>query len=229
MALDVVANNVANAPTPAFHADAVAFRETPAADPRGGGMPPQLSDLRFASVDAVVQSWVPGPLVETGNAFDVAIEGDGLLTVRAPQGMRFSRGGTLSVDRGGTLVTAEGYPLLNLEGQPVRPGAGVEPVIGEDGSVYVDDQPVGRLALRWVDNTAALSREGENLYALAGGVQTQAAEGHLQQGYIERSNVNVVKGMVDLVSITRSYEATVRVLESFRAIDRRTAKDLAHG
>ena len=194
-----------------------------------GNAPPQLSDLRLASLDAVVPSWAPGTLEETGRPLDVAVDGDGLLTVRAPQGIRFTRGGTLMVDTSGTLVTSEGFPLLNPEGQPVRPGVAAQPLIGEDGSVYVDDQPVGRLSLRWVDSPAVLSREGDNLYALAPGAQTQAAEGQLRQGYIERSNVNVVKGMIDLVALTRSYEATLRALETFRAIDRRTVKDLALG
>jgi flagellar basal-body rod protein FlgG len=102
-------------------------------------------------------------------------------------------------------------------------------VIGGDGTVQVGENIVGRLALAWFDSPAALSREGSTLYSAAPGAERTQAPGTLMQGYVEQANVNVVRGMIDLVTLTRSYEATVRVMESFGNIDRRTARDLAHG
>lgn len=226
MALDVVANNVANAPTPGFRADAVAYREVPA---QAQGAAATESDLRMATVDAVVPTWRPGPLEETGGPLDLAFEGDGMLTVQTDEGVRYSRGGTMMLGTDGTLVTNEGYPLLDVEGRPLRVPPDGEPVIGGDGTVRVGENVVGQLALTWFDSPAVLSREGGTLYSAAPGAEGTTAPGMLRQGHIEQANVNVVRGMIDLVTLTRSYEATVRVMESFGNIDRRTARDLAHG
>lgn len=231
MALDVVANNVANAPTPGFRADAVAFREQPAEPRREPGEPTASiePDIRVATVDAVVPSLRPGPIEETGGAFDVAIEGDGMLSVSAPGGVRYTRGGTLIRDAEGNLATAEGYPVLDVEGRPVRLPLEGEPVIGDDGTVTVGDQSCGRMAVVWFDRPNLLSREGGNLYMAAAGTQVTEASGVIRQGAIEGANIDVVRGMIDLVSLTRSYEATIRAMENFRNIDQRTVRDLARG
>lgn len=226
-ALDVVAQNVANAPTPGYRAATMAFRETPAQ--AVGGPPAADSEIRIATLDAVVPSWLPGPLQETGGALDLAIEGDGLLTVRTGAGIRYVRGGAMSLDDEGTLVTGSGHPLLDTEGRPIHVPPEGEPEVGDDGTVRVGEQVVGRLAMVWFESPAVLSREGDNLYSAAAGAQPQPAPGSLQQGYIEGANVNVVRGMIDLVGLTRSYEATLRAMETIRSVDRRTVRDLGTG
>ncbi len=226
-ALDVVANNVANAGTPGFRSDSVAFREAPA-QPAGEPARPD-TDLRLATVDAVTPSWQPGPLEETGAPLDLAINGDGMFTVGTDAGVRYVRGGSMQLDASGRLVTTDGHPLLNLEGEPIQMPTDGEPSIGEDGTIMVGERQIDRLAMVWFDSPALLSREGGNLFSASAGAQPQPAPGTVEQGYIENSNINVVRGMVDLVSITRSYEATVRAMETFRTIDRRTVRDLARG
>ncbi len=228
MALDVVANNVANAPTPGYRADAMAFREVPA---QPVGEPPRPdTDLRLTTLDAITPSWRPGPIEETGGTLDLAIEGDGLLAVRTAEGPRYVRGGTMVLDDEGTLMTATGYPLLDAEDRVVRiPLEQGTPIVAEDGTIRVGEQDIGQLQMVWFETPAALRREGDNLFSVAPGAEETEATGNIRQGFIERSNVNVVRGMIDLISLTRSYEATVRAMESFRTIDRRTARDLAHG
>lgn len=225
-ALDVLGNNIANAPSTAFRIDAVAFREEPTAPPDGAPRPD--GDLRMATVDAVVPSWRPGSLEQTGEALDVAIDGDGLLPVRTDDGIRYVRGGSLQRDSDGTLMTAAGHPLVDRDGVVVRlPLEGGETVIGEDGTIRVGEEDVATLPLVWFDNVAMLAREGDNLWSAPAGATPRAADGRIRQGYLEGTNGNVVRGMVDMIAVTRSYEATVRAMETFREIDRRTARDLA--
>lgn len=227
LALDVVAQNVANAPTPGFRASTLAYREVPARAP--DGPPAADSEIRMATLDAVVPSWQPGPLLETGGALDLAIEGDGLFAVRTDDGVRYTRGGSMTRDDDGVLVTTSGHPLLDTEGRPLRLPLEGEPEVGEDGTVRVGEQTVGQLAMIWFESPSVLSREGDNLYSAASGAEPVTAPGTARQGYIEQANVNVVRGMIDLVSLTRSYEATLRAMESFQTIDRRTVRDLGHG
>jgi flagellar basal-body rod protein FlgF len=228
MALDVVANNVSNAPTPGFRADMAVFREVPA---QPAGEPPRVdTDLRLTTLDAVVPTWQPGPITETGSSFDLAIEGQGMLAVQTNNGLRYARGGSMAVDQEGVLRTSGGNALVDTEGRPIRiPLQGGEPLIGEDGTITAGEQTVGRLNMVWFDNPEALQREGDNLFSAPGGVQIIEPQGALRQGFIEGANVNVVRGMIDLVSLTRSYEATIRAMESFQNIDRRTARDLGRG
>jgi flagellar basal body rod protein FlgG len=227
LALDVVAQNVANAPTPGFRASSVAYREAPA---RAPDAPPATdAEIRMSTLDAVVPSWQPGPLEETGGALDLAIEGDGLFAVRTDAGVRYLRGGSMTCDRDGVLMTSSGHPLLDVEGRPIRLPAEAEPVVGEDGTIRAGERTVGRLAVVWFESPSVLSHEGDNLYTAAAGATPIAAPGLVRQGVIEQANVNVVRGMIDLVSLTRSYEATLRAMESFQNIDRRTVRDLAQG
>lgn len=227
-ALDVIGNNVANSPTAGFRIDRVAFREAPAAPPDGTAR--QDGDLRMATVDAVVPSWRPGPIRSTGGTLDVAVEGEGLIAVQSEDGVRFVRGGSLQTDTEGRLMTTGGHQLIDPDGVPITvPLDGGEPVISEDGTIMVDEEEVGRMTFVWFESPAVLSREGDNLWSAAAGARAVPAEGSLRQGFLEQANRGSVRGMVDMITVTRSYEATIRAMETFRSIDQRTARDIAGG
>jgi len=194
------------------------------------------SELRMATLDAVVPSWRPGPLRQTGNPLDIAIEGDGLLTVQSSEGTRYVRGGTMTTDAEGTLMTSSGNPLLDTQGQTISIPEDANVSISEDGRILAsrpdeegEQQEVAQLGMVWFDSPALLSREGSGLFSAAAGAEPNRVDASIRSGFIEQSNVNVVRGMIDMVTLTRSYEATIRAMETFRSIDRRTTKDLAHG
>lgn len=225
-ALDVHSNNIANSMTPGFRLDEVVFREQPA-QPAGEPQRPD-TDIRLATVDAVVPSWETGTMMQTENRMDLAIQGDGLLSVRTEEGVRYSRGGSLLLDSEGTLMTSTGYPLLDVEGEVLRlPPEGGELNIAEDGTVHVGEQQLGRLQLTWFQNPQVLSREGDNLFSAPEGAERAEATGTLQQGYQERSST--IRGLLDIITVTRSYETSIRMIESFKQIDQRTARDIARG
>ena len=110
--LEVVANNIANATTSGFKAEAMLLQSALARAGRG-------QDLAFVQDVATVSDTSPGPLTATGNPFDLAIEGAGYFQFETEAGVRYGRGGQLRPNQDGELVTAAGDPLLDDAGTPI--------------------------------------------------------------------------------------------------------------
>lgn len=225
-ALDVVANNVANANTTGYRADRVAFREALATATNGSPAP---RDLRYVSVSKIQTDVTTGSLRQTHNPLDVAIQGDGFFSVQTSNGERFTRDGSFVRDQEGVIRTGQGLAVMGADGGEVRiPTNTTDLTITADGSVMVGDQRVAQFKLSRFDNPAlALNKEGHTLYVANG---NQAAQqdtiSALAQGHVEASNVNAIAGMNELITVSRSFEAFQRVIQAFRDMDSRTARDV---
>jgi flagellar basal-body rod protein FlgF len=223
-ALDVAAENVANASTPAYHGDRAVFREvlTRATAKRHGGF-----NLKYGAVGAVATDHTAGAFVVTGRPLDVAIKGDGFLVVKTKQGERYTRNGSLQVTRAGALVTRDGDPLLGADRRPIKVAPDAQVSIGTDASVHVAGAQSGELLVVRFPNSGGLAKEGAFLLraepAAGKGV---VVPGELEPGALEGSNVSAVKGMVDIVSASRAFEVCERVIDAFRDADRRAALDV---
>jgi flagellar basal-body rod protein FlgF len=216
-ALDVTANNVANASTTAFHGSKVTFREA-LANARSPDM--ALVGNQTATIDQV-----NGPMNQTGNPLDVALDGDGFFSVDGPDGVRYTRAGALHLGPDGRLLNIDDLPVRGTGGAPLVIPAGTTTVsIAEDGTVATELGPVGQLELARFDG-AQLSRDGATLY-IARGKPVAGEPPRVLQGTLEGSNVNVVRGVVDLVEVSRTYESLLRVIEGFKAIESRAARDI---
>ena len=169
--------------------------------------------------------FLQGDFVQTGNDLDLVIEGKGFFQVRLPDGnIAYTRGGAFHLDRDGRLVTSNGDPL---EPQVSIPREATKVSIGADGTVSVklpgqmDSQQVGRLELATFVNPAGLDSIGKNLFmpstasgdAITGSPGEEGV-GTLLQGYLEQSNVNVVKEMINLIVSQRAYESSSRVVRA---------------
>jgi flagellar basal-body rod protein FlgG len=169
--------------------------------------------------------FLQGDYVETGNELDLVIEGRGFFQVRLPDGqIAYSRGGAFHLDRDGALVTSSGDPL---EPQVSIPREATKISIAADGTVSVNlpgqpnAQQVGRIELAIFANPAGLNSVGRNLFlqtASSGdpltGTPGENGVGTLLQGFLEHSNVNVVKEMINLIVSQRAYESSSRVVRT---------------
>ncbi len=165
-----------------------------------------------------------GPMETTGNPLDVALgEGDLFFAVKTPGGVRLTRDGAFKLDEKGHLVTREGYPVLSSNyfrnGQPISlPAEAVNLKIDTSGRIeYMDqtalDTPVfvDRLMVVRVEDLQSLKAEGENLFTLEGGISERdlaiaTRTSAVRQGMIERSNVNPVREMTELIETNRLVE-----------------------
>ncbi|SFV66716.1 Flagellar basal-body rod protein FlgG [hydrothermal vent metagenome] len=158
-----------------------------------------------------------GNLQKTDNQLDVALSHDNLFfAVKTPQGIRLTRDGSFSLDDEGKLVTKEGYEVLGDDYFNSKDGisfATTESVINIDkngqiltnvpGSVKLTQNK--KLLIASVDNLRYLKKEGDNLYKLNDMKRLKISEesGAVRQGFVEKSNVNAVKMMTQLIETNR--------------------------
>ena len=165
-----------------------------------------------------------GELQNTSNSLDIAISGQGFLQVSMPNGdIRYTRDGSLQLNANGELVTVTGYKIEPAINVPID-YTSID--IGKDGGVNVNDAAgtqsvVGTIQLARFPNPSGLSSEGGNLYAetLASGTATTGTAGDsgfgtIQAGFLEKSNVQMITELVNLITAQRSYETNSRAISA---------------
>ncbi len=211
--LAVTASNMANAATPGFREQLAAFRAVPVL---GEGAP-----TRVSSVDSTPGfSSVGGRIEQTGNPFDLALEGDGWFTVKRADGsLGYTRAGRLSVDSGGVLRVAGGAALQGDNGE-LRLPAGSVPEVGGDGAVFarregeVTGTLVGRLRIVRAD-PGTLDRGPDGLYQATTALPLAGSTAvRVRQGASESSNVSVSDAMVQMISQTRMFELSMQMVRN---------------
>lgn len=226
-ALDVAANNVANATTPGFRAETAIFRQTLVnAMSKNNG----TSSQRFAVSRTTAPDFRPGQIVHTGRSLDISIPDDkGFFAVETAKGERYTRAGSFRVSVDGTLVTADGHKVLGVNHRPVRVSPDATAVeVSPDGSIHADGEPTGAtLGVFTFQNLAGLEKEGDILFRArpdAGRAREHAAA--LESNSLEQSNANAISSMTTLVNASRQFEMVAKVIEAFSQTERRAATDI---
>ncbi len=230
MQVDTIANNIANVNTTSFKKDALAFRSLlyrtfrePGAITAGNLMNPTgLQVGSGAEISSSIKMHVQGDLEPTGNELDVAINGPGFFRVRLSNGeFRYTRDGTFRKDANGDMVTVDGYrlePSINIpiDAQTIS--------IAQDGTVTVTQagggtKEAGQVLLIRFANPAGLKAVGSNLFSetLSSGIATPQTPGlngmgFLRNGFRERSNVQIVDELIELIQAQRNYEVNSRTI-----------------
>lgn len=231
-ALDVAADNVANATTPGFRAETAVFRQTlaSAVDKTRG-----TESLRYAITRTNVPQFNPGQIVESGKPLDAAIpDANGFFVVQTPQGERYTRAGSFRLTPDGSLVLPDGSPVLGENRRPLQIDA-LQPNIRIDqqgqivaGDSVTGEQRLGKLLLVKFNDVSGLQKEGHVLLrALPRAGAATPYDGAVASGCVEQSNANAVQGMTQLVTLSREFEMITKVIEAFSTIDRKAATDIA--
>lgn len=154
-----------------------------------------------------------GQLYPTGNSLDVALRGKGFFCIETPEGERYTRNGEFTKDSQGYLVTGEGYRVLGENGYITVEGK--EITIDDKGEVFKDSESIGKLKIVDFDDYKLLRKEGSGLTKVEenSGMQPQIVSANVQQGFLEGSNVNSVKEMVEMLTVLRSYEANQKIIK----------------
>ncbi|MEO1199290.1 MAG: flagellar basal-body rod protein FlgF [Pseudomonadota bacterium] len=206
--LDVVANNLANLNTSGFKAEQMMFEEylMPVAEmdmPRRRDRP-----MSFVHDLATVRSFEPGRMQPTDNPFDVAIEGDGWFVVQTPDGERYTRSGNFTMSTEGDLITPGGYPVMGANG-PTRFGPDDSDIlIGRDGTIASNQGEIGQLRVVRFETNMDLVPAGDTMFETDAD-PLPAANARVQQGMLERSNVQPIIELSHLIEVTRAYESSV--------------------
>jgi len=230
--IDNTANNLANVNTNGFKRQELGFADLhydtsqqPGAEVASGQITPIGTQIGSGvRVQGSTKVFSQGIVQETGIPTDVAIEGNGFFRILLPSGeQRFTRDGSFRIDNQGRLVTSDGFELDG--GVTIPDGVTVSDIrIGVDGVVSATDgqnsQNLGQIPVYRFINPMGLSNEGANLYSEtpASGTAQQGIPGvdvgTLRQSFIERSNVEVVRELVSLITAQRAYEINSRAVRA---------------
>jgi flagellar basal-body rod protein FlgF len=205
--LETIANNVANATTVGYRAEEVRFESLlsrTSADP-----------VAYASAGKTYLSRTSGEIVRTDNLFDVAVDGNAWLAIQTPSGTVYTRDGRMRMTQTGELQTLNGHAILDVGNAPMRldPNAG-PPRIARDGTLTQNNRQVGAIGLFKIDDTANLTR-AENSGVVPDRPATPVLEfvkAGMQQGYIERANINPVLEISRLIMVQRAFESVTASL-----------------
>jgi flagellar basal-body rod protein FlgF len=223
---DTIANNLANVNTSGFkrallqvqsgpemglYANQTVPNGTPSGTPSSNYVGTLGLGAQVYDTPAVFEQ---GGLQSTGNALDAAITGNGFFTIQTPAGIRYTRDGQFTQDAQGYLVTLDGNRVLGRNGA-IQLGTTGPVRIGENGDVQQNGATVATLQIVQFNNLTAVRPEGDNLFTDTGAGQAALdTRSTVHQGFLERSNANVVRSMVDLITAQRWFEANQKVIQT---------------
>lgn len=206
--MQTVANNIANASTTGFRREGVVFSEYIQA------LAPGDPSLSMATANARALDLQQGALVQTGGAFDFAIEGAGFFLLDGPDGQFLTRAGSFAPSAEGELSTPDGYRLLDGGGAPVFVPPDAQAVsVAADGTLSIDGRAVAQIGLYApIDQTDLLHRDGVRFEA-PGGMEPVLESVAILQGFVEGSNVDPISEVARMIEVQRSYELGQKFLE----------------
>ncbi|MDI6703794.1 MAG: flagellar basal-body rod protein FlgF [bacterium] len=240
---NVTSNNLANVNSTGYKKDVTVFKSIPhfqvhrindeiVETPFGEvDKKPCIGNLGTGVVvDDVVTIFTQGPVKETGNKLDLALVGSGFFTIQMmDKEEMYTRNGTFTLNRDGFLVTMQGNYVLGEKGPIQIKG---EPVVRGDGVVLERLEKGYRLIdkLKLVDfqQKIGLIKRGDSLYSPTSlsGLAEPAKDIEVRQGFLEASNVNVIHEMVNMIQVSRIYEANQRTIRSMDDTLRRAVTDV---
>jgi flagellar basal-body rod protein FlgF len=210
------ANNLANANTSGFKSDLAQAR---AMQVFGEGYASRV----YAQTERPATDLTHGTLIETGRTLDVALTGDGWITVIKPDGTEgYTRGGNLQINAANQLVTGSGLPVMGNGGIPVilPPFDSVE--IATDGTITVLPQGENAAELLVADQLKLVNPDPATLFKGQDGLMTTGstipAEPDLnvkvRSGYVEASNVNAVSELTGIITTSRQFEMHIKMMKT---------------
>ncbi|MFN3479329.1 MAG: flagellar hook-basal body protein [Thermodesulfovibrionales bacterium] len=209
--MESITRNLSNSNTAGYKREKSSFRDFIVSEERGRIMTsPSATRIDFSE----------GQLIRTGNPLDIAINGNGFISLA---GNRYTRRGDLKRDRDGFLTTEGGIRVLGKRG-PIRlPEGKVE--IDRTGNVYVNGVVIDTLKIIDFSKKDDMVRIGDSVfYTEEAGKETKA---EVMQGYIEGSNVSVIDEMVRMITTLREFESYQKIIHAFDEATSKLSNEIA--
>jgi flagellar basal-body rod protein FlgF len=199
--MELISQNLANSNSSAYKKMRVAFKDyltNPESEQEGRIM---------SDVASVTTDFSTGGIHQTGNSFDIALEGNGFFALKDN---RFTRRGDFKRNSEGYLTTQSGIPVLGLRGGPIFIPEG-KLAVGPGGEVTVNQNTLDTIKVVDFTKKDSLARLGEDLF------QTEdpgtPAKTLVKQMHLEGSNVEVVKEMTQIIMTLREFQAFQKVIQ----------------
>ena len=227
--MDIMSNNLANADTTGYKKEgstcqaysevmAVKIKDTT----ENPNTPKRLGNMSLGvKIGETYTDFTQGSLRDTGNTFDLAIGGDGFFNIEftnkaGETSTKYTRDGGFTLTKDGYLTTKDGDYVLGQNGRIQLSTTAANTVINRDGSIYQDGKLVSKLKITEFEDTNYLTHYGETMWdAEEGATAKDATDANIYQGYLEMSNISVVKEMVNMINISRHYETNQKVITTY--------------
>jgi len=204
--LNCVTSNIANVNTPGFKAELLHFLE--------GNVAGGISKGNHMQKPVTAVDYSPGSIRKTGNVLDLAIDGEGFFAVQTKDGVVYTRDGRFTLNENGELVTLGGDYVLGGGGKIAIEGNDIQ--ISEEGMISVDGNEVDTLKIVNFREPSALVKLSTGFYRNPDSLAGAEEEGNarVQSGYLELSNVQVIKEMVEMINIQRTFESYQKAIQT---------------
>jgi flagellar basal-body rod protein FlgG len=223
--LDVIANNLANVSTNGYKKDSYSFQDTfqrfahdylVDAKPfvRADDIWPKPYIQARTRMSGQYSDMSQGSMQPTGNSLDVALVGEGFFKVRTPEGDFMTRNGSFQLSADGRLITEQGYEVLG-GGSAITLPRDNKIDIDANGIISADGNQLGALDLVNVSDPRSVEKVGRNLYQIRKGskaTETAPENMQVQQGYLEKSNVEIVGEMVNMMEAQRAFDINQKIM-----------------
>ena len=224
--LDTVTNNLANASTIGFKREGLTSKSFDQM------LTVKLNDLSVPYLNEGIgkmslgvkigenyTDYSQGSFKETGNTYDLALAGNGFFTIsytdkKGNTSEKYTRDGEFTMDSEGYLRTLEGDYVQGEGGNIMIPVETSEVSIRDNGDIYADGEYVDSLRIVDFEDYNNIEKFGENLYNVVDGATETESTAAVKQGYLEMSNINVVKEMVEMITISRAYESNQKLIQT---------------
>ncbi|OHB62222.1 MAG: hypothetical protein A2168_02155 [Planctomycetes bacterium RBG_13_50_24] len=205
---DIIAHNLANVSTVGFKRRCNAFSKSLEAQNTETYSPGTI-DLNS------IFDFSQGSIVETGRPLDFALHGKGFFVIETPEGPLYTRNGTFQTNQNSQIVDSQGRIVAGQAGPITIPGnIGISQLsVSSDGTIGAGEIAIGKFRLvDFNDNDIKLVPTGDSCYRMPDvNIQPVAAEQLVvKQGYQEASNVQIVDELVDMILVSRLYEANMK-------------------
>jgi flagellar basal-body rod protein FlgF len=213
--LEVIANNLANINSTGFKKDLLfmqMLKDSASAQASGKG---ELDGLKINRAT----DFSDGVLNQTGNTFDLALQGRGFFVAETPQGMRYTRNGNFKLSADGVLTTADGYPVMGAGGriqlpQKERMQQGVITVT-DTGEIVLNKEIIAKLRIADFEDLGTLKKDQKSFFAASGAeriLEGADTTTYVKQGFLEGSNVEGIEEMIAMVELTRGFETDQKII-----------------
>ena len=224
--MDTLTNNLANTDTTGYKkegATAQAFHDVLGVkikDTSEWNIPKRLGTLNMGvKIGENYTDYSQGAFKETGGPFDLALSDKGFFAIQftnkqGEESIKYTRDGSFTLTKEGLLVTKDGDPVLDKNNNTIKIDPFATVSINRQGDIYADDHFVATIQVTDFADYNYLLKYGENLYDTVEGATPAVSTASVYQGYLEASNVETVSEMVQMISVSRQYEANQKIIQT---------------
>ena len=226
--LNVVSNNLANVNTPGFKQDDIVIGDYERLYSTKRDILPLENNTKEAAkfvnrnlnkVPIVVEEYTNysiGDLQKSSNPLDIALKQKNSFFVISSNGEKLTRAGNFNLDNNGYLVTKDGFKVLDINDNPIQIPLNAKNItIDKNANIYVDNQKIATLKIVSIDNLKTLQKVGNSMWQFDPNRAIINTTNTTLQGFIEKSNVNPIKEMTELIDTNRLVEQYQKVMSSF--------------